>query len=322
MQASLSVFMKGLIDYAGLFPPSALEMKPAIENFLSYRTTPDADKLSAFVIPSGRLSELNGFSDSFADDPGRPVPFSALAGGGNTVHECITNIEGALQQIHYFYEAQRGSVSVTSMEIKLPDADFTDVELAGLLTDIRSRVNAQIPNSVDLFYEPVRNENWQDRVSVLTTALSGHLSSDDGKSGFKLRCGGVEAHMFPTVHQVAVALFSCRKTGVPFKATAGLHHPVRHHNAQIGCMMHGFFNVFGAAVLGSVYGWTVTEYESMLNEEEPSTFVFSEDGFSWNGFEASMDQLGSVRSSLATSYGSCSFNEPLEDLEELGLRKA
>lgn len=322
MQASLSAFMKGLIDYAGLFPPSALEMKTAIQNFLSYRKTSDSDKLSAFVIPAGRLSELHGFSDSFAHDSDRPVPFSVLAGGGNTATECITNIEGALQQIHYFYEAHRASVKVASMEIKLPDVDFTTAELTGLLADIRSRVNAQIPNSVDLFYELVRNEHWQERVASLTIALSKHLSSDDGKSGFKLRCGGVEAHMFPTVHQVAVALFNCREAGVPFKATAGLHHPVRHHNAEIGCMMHGFFNVFGAAVLGSVHGWSVAEYESMLNEEEASAFIFSEEGFSWNGFEASNEQLDSVRNFLATSYGSCSFNEPLEDLAELGLRQA
>ncbi len=43
----------------------------------------------------------------------------------------------------------------------------------------------------------------------------------------KLRTGGVVEEAFPAVEQIAGFIARCAELGVPFKATAGLHHPLR-----------------------------------------------------------------------------------------------
>jgi len=85
-------------------------------------------------------------------------------------------------------------------------------------------------------------------------------------------------------------------------------------------MMHGFFNVFGSAILGSTHSWSEEEFAAMLREENPDFFAFDDYSMSWNGIEADITEIKAVRNTLATSYGSCSFLEPLEDLEQLGHR--
>ena len=47
-----------LIDYAGLFPPAALPMQQAVENYARYRASPEAWMLGRFVLPANRLPEF------------------------------------------------------------------------------------------------------------------------------------------------------------------------------------------------------------------------------------------------------------------------
>lgn len=320
MKASLNAFMHGLIDYAGLFPPSGLDMKPAFENFLSYRNSADAAMLSAFVIPAARLSGLDGFTSEIKSYKHKPVHFSILAGGGETASDCLSAVEKAMEQIHRFYELHSSGVQAAVMEIRLPNPLPEKNELSELLTKIRSLTNSHIPNAVDIFFEPVRDENWNQYTETLTGLLAELKDDNSGKTGFKLRCGGVEAHMFPTIEQAARALHLCVSRDVAFKATAGLHHPVRHFNDGVNCRMHGFLNVFGSAILGKTHQWPEETYRKMLGDEQASNFIFTDAGFSWGDAETGIDHITKIRTELATSYGSCSFMEPLEDLEALGLR--
>ena len=68
-----------LIDYAGLFPPAQLDMEPAVAEFARQRGSGDAWILSRFVVPLGRLEELeNAARDHFN---AKPWPLSVLAAG-------------------------------------------------------------------------------------------------------------------------------------------------------------------------------------------------------------------------------------------------
>jgi hypothetical protein len=129
----------------------------------------------------------------------------------------------------------------------------------------------------------------------------------------KIRAGGVTADAFPAPEAIAHFIRACRDAGLSFKATAGLHHPVRcvkpltyAADAPRGTM-HGFVNVFLAAAKPE-------RAEDILGEEDPRAFVFSDRGVTWRG--EPIDISGVRR--FATSFGSCSFEEPIADLKELG----
>jgi hypothetical protein len=133
----------------------------------------------------------------------------------------------------------------------------------------------------------------------------------------KIRTGGVTADAFPPIGDVAQFLCACKEAGVAFKATAGLHHPLRcvkpltyAPDAPTGTM-HGFVNVFMAAAL-------LEHADEILREEDADAFAFDDDGAAWRGHRVSTDALRTMRREFATSFGSCSFEEPIGDLRVLG----
>jgi hypothetical protein len=138
--------------------------------------------------------------------------------------------------------------------------------------------------------------------------------------GLKFRCGGVTPEAFPDPAALAHALVACREEGAPFKATAGLHHPVRHFSAEVGAPMYGFLNVFGAAALAFVHGFDRAAVARVLRDEDAAHFRFEGGGFCWaEDWFVPTEAVAEVRDRFATSYGSCSFDEPREDLRALGL---
>lgn len=133
----------------------------------------------------------------------------------------------------------------------------------------------------------------------------------------KIRTGGVTPDAFPAAESVAAFIRGCHERGIPFKATAGLHHPIRcvrpltyEANAPKGTM-HGFLNVFIAAA--------IPEFATqILEEENPRAFGFDDGGLWWHDLRVTCEELARVREDFAISFGSCSFEEPIRDLQELG----
>ena len=118
----------------------------------------------------------------------------------------------------------------------------------------------------------------------------------------KVRCGGASV---PSVAELAAFVRRCRELGVPFKATAGLHHPV----AAPG--RHGFLNLLAAATFG--------DEDRALADEDPTAFALADGRFAWRGHEAGAEEIERVRRDVFVAFGSCSVSEPVEDLEALGL---
>jgi hypothetical protein len=133
----------------------------------------------------------------------------------------------------------------------------------------------------------------------------------------KIRTGGITTDAFPNASFIARFIVRCAEKSVPFKATAGLHHPIRcvkpltyEPDAQTGTM-HGFVNLFMAAAL-------LNHAETILGETDVRAFEFGDDAASWRGHSVTTETLARVRSEFAISFGSCSFEEPIADLKELG----
>lgn len=140
----------------------------------------------------------------------------------------------------------------------------------------------------------------------------------------KIRTGGLTPEAFPEAGRVARFLSLCHRTGVAFKATAGLHHPVRgvrpftYEPASASGTMHGFLNLFLAAIL-IFTGANEQDATLLLDERSPDAFRFDEESVHWRAYRLTREQIQKARESFAISFGSCSFEEPVRELEAFGL---
>lgn len=117
----------------------------------------------------------------------------------------------------------------------------------------------------------------------------------------KVRCGGASV---PTTQALAGFVRRCRDLALPFKATAGLHHPVRRGGH------HGFLNLLAAAVFGNE--------EEALADEDAAAFSLTPVAFAWRNRTAGPDEVAKIRRDLFVAFGSCSAQEPIDDLRALG----
>jgi hypothetical protein len=138
------------------------------------------------------------------------------------------------------------------------------------------------------------------------------------RAGFKLRCGGVKPEAFPTAEDIAFVIRNATINRVPLKATAGLHHPFPRFDAGIPAKMHGFINVFSAGILAYTRHLEPGVLVDVLKDEEPRRFVFDEDGLHYGAFHVTTAEIAEARQEAVTSFGSCSFDEPRNDLRKLG----
>ena len=147
-----------------------------------------------------------------------------------------------------------------------------------------------------------------------------------GRSGLraKVRTGGVTADAFPRARDLVRFLRACAVAGVPCKATAGLHHPLRaeyrltYRPDSASATMYGFLNVFlTAAWLRE--GLAEADAVRLLEERDSGAIRVTEGGFEWRGRGLGHEAIARARDAGIVSFGSCSFTEPIGDLQSLGL---
>ena len=307
MMNSLKIFLSKIIDYAGLYPPASLPLEEAFANFVLYQQAEEAWMLSRFIIPAKRLEELPGFYGSLS--------FSILGRGGKDASEFLENLKLDIENIRAFREMHGADAFADMFEVALPASALEDIVSAHDL--VNSAANVLNRNGLTVFFEAPFGEGWQIRADKLMRFLR---KFKDRHIGLKLRTGGVTADTFPPTAQVAWAIASARDAGVPMKCTAGLHHPVRHFNEGMLVNMHGFLNVFGAGVLAATKHLSVEQIQMILEEEDPASLVFDETGFAWKDLRVVTSEVLHARQQVV-SFGSCSFDEPREDLRALGFMK-
>jgi hypothetical protein len=285
----------GLIDYAGLFPPARLPLAEAESEYLAARGGPQEWMLGRFIVPAATLTALPETLDaalSVIVEPNAEA-FERVARQRES-GVCIEAIEIPLNQ------------SVAPFREQLSSAERLDA-LGALEADLAVNGLRNVP----AFVEIPRAHPWWNALSETMETL-GHL-----KLGAKLRCGGLSAAAFPSVDELAAFIAAAVAAGVPFKATAGLHHPVRHIDESTGLTMHGFLNVLAAGALAlHVDSATLRE---IAGEEEMSAFAFESDSFAWRDRRIGVPELETTRRDAFVAYGSCSFAEPVADLTAMGL---
>jgi hypothetical protein len=300
MPASLRAFLARSVDYAGMFPPCSVELEPALKNQAEYVRSPESWMLSAFVLPVAKFSDAKALVSQF--DKHHQLRVSALGAKTENAADFLTEVSNAAETIRSFQNQHVDLVSVVQLEMLAPvDVDLAKLkEAATLLADLKLQTFWETPA-----------ESAEQTIGLLARAKQPAF-------GYKLRTGGVTADAFPSSVQITRALLASTKHHVPIKFTAGLHHPVRKFHDEVKTEMHGFLNVLGAGVLSAEHHWDEAQTIEMLEDQHSSSFEFHDTVFAWRDWEATIDRI-KARRKFVTSFGSCSFDEPREDLRALNI---
>lgn len=325
MHASVRSLLTRIIDYAGTFPPANLPLDQALRDFSQYREDPAAWILGRFVCPASQLRDIVPLVQE-ATLPDRSLSFAILGRGGKDVPEFFRNVETDLADVQAFAGACPGLVQLETYEVRLPAPLFDPIKANQIGAAISTMAFLIEKSGQALFpFVEVPSPHKENLQAALTALHEDQHSAEAAqrrlvpRCGLKLRTGGLEPAAFPPPQLVAAVLAGCRQTYTPFKATAGLHHPLRRHDPAIGTRMHGFLNLFLAACLTHAFDLPVDVLEKILQEEDPASFQFEDDAISWNSHRVTHAQIEKARAELATSFGCCSFTEPRDDLTTLGL---
>jgi hypothetical protein len=290
---ALHALVAGLVDYAGLFPPAALGMREAAEHYAADRRSPEAWMLGRFVVPGTRLDELATEMGRLLEAGDPPWRLCALVGD---------DANADAERIAAFNARHAGRVQVDVAEVRA-----ASVEQVTFVT----RALANIPA---VYVELPHHDDPRPLLEAVAQA----------GARAKIRTGGVRPDAFPAAAEVARFLVRCAALGVAFKATAGLHHPLRGEHRLTyeadapSATMFGFLNLFAAGAFAR-FGATEQQLVQVLEERDATAFAFDADGLAWRGRRLTLGQLEAARGSFAVAFGSCSFREPVDDLRELAL---
>ncbi len=297
--ASLRALLAGSIDYAGLFPPATLELEPALKNHAGYMRLPESWMLGAFVLPVKKFPEIAAQLWAFGSSP---LCISALGQKTENAPQFIEALTIASQAIRKLEAKHDSSIKIAQIEMELP------ANAGASLADTNKALSGlEIP----IFWEATADDAERTIEFIAERRRTGA-----GRFGFKLRTGGVVASAFPSSVQIARTLVAATRSQVPIKFTAGLHHPVRKFHSSVQTKMHGFLNVLGAGVLAAEHKWTQQQTAAMLEDEDGTSFVFDDGAFSWREWTITTERI-KVHRNFITSFGSCSFDEPRDDLRAL-----
>jgi len=270
-----------LVDDAAVFPPGNAPMPAAVRGYLDAIAGEHAGLVGVFLCPASRLPEM--IVEVVKAKPAEPVPISLVVDNG------LGGVPKAVSTV----ESRRNMLRLRMVEMRAPsDVDATWLE----------RVSEFVPEDVIRVVEPIR-PTQVDR----TAWLDGVRRVARYGCWPKLRCGGLRAGAFPTVTDVVDFLAAVCAENVPFKATAGLHHAVRYQDEQTGFVHHGFLNLM-AGVARTLAG---RDAAPAVESTDPGSLVAE-----LNDMPDSTARA--VRQTFA-SYGSCSLDEPIDDLSKLGL---
>jgi hypothetical protein len=287
MLASLKMLLRSVVDYAGLFPPARLNLPEAMATYDRVHTTAYSWMLGRFVLPIAQLPEFTSCCAQFSLN-----------------HWSLSLIlsdraETELEQLSAF---QHDSIAIKSLEFPVLSLQTID------------RLLPHLPTGVEAFFELPWNN------------LEPYLAALQGTGAFaKIRTGGMTPTAFPTATQLGQFIQACAIAQIPFKATAGLHHPlpgnyrVTYEPDSATATMQGFLNLAIVAALMYHQKITLEAGTLLLKTSSLAQFQATEQGLSWHNYALTGSEMETARQQGFRSFGSCSFHEPVDELKTLKL---
>lgn len=303
-----------IIDYAGIFPPAALPLEEAFGRFLVHRGDDSGWLLARFVCPASRLNELATLME--APELGQtPIRIAVLGADGDDPPAFSDALERDAEAMKTFARRLGDQALIDVFELRL--LSHGDVsEAVDLCFHTLEDVSERPPRP---FFEiPMVGDRPDPIPAAMAVAAAAHEIDPARRCGLKIRCGGLDASAVPTVEAVASAITATVSTGLAMKATQGLHHPLRGEDADLGTTTHGFFNLLTAVALTYEHFLDEETVAAIVAEEDPETFRVDDSGLHWRDLTADFSSIVEGRMAAFTSFGSCSFAEPKDDLVDLG----
>ncbi|MEE1758753.1 MULTISPECIES: hypothetical protein [unclassified Streptomyces] len=269
--------LAGLFDDAAVFPPGNLPLEEAVQAHVAHKQSAHARLVGAFVLAAQDLDRLAGLTAGLpagSFDLSVTVPLSGVS-------DALT----AARRIP--------AVRLVGVEVAVPDGVAAGTVVPALTEaiddDTDLTVHVEVPRDA--------------RREALLAALAGtpYLA--------KFRTGGIRADLHPDERELAASVLAATRSGVAFKATAGLHHALRNTDPKTGFEQHGFLNLL------------VTTDAALRGAEEAELVRLLADRDS-DRVAARVRSLSPRVRDLFRSFGTCSLAEPAVEAAQLGLLPA
>lgn len=267
----------GLFDDAAVFPPGSLPIEEAVPAHVAHTRGAHAGLVGAFVLAAkdiDRLAELTA-----------GLPEGSFDLSVTVVLPGVSDALAAARRVP--------AVRLVGLEVAVPEAVAADSVVPALAKAVEGDTGPTV------YVEVPRDA----RRETLLAELAGTPYSA------KFRTGGVRADLYPDERELAAAVVAAARAGVPFKATAGLHHALRNTDPETGFEQHGFLNLLvaaGAALEGA-------------EEAELVRLPADRDG---DRVAERVRALTPGVRDLFRSFGTCSVVEPAAESAGLGLLPA
>ena len=297
--------LEGLIDYAGLFPPAKREMESALAEYEESRNGPYAWMLGRFIVPASRIDEMLDLTHAEQE----AISLSVIVDAGSDPRTWFSQADAIFDRISY-YNLNEGRLIVDAIEVPLPPLASQRDTYEATIGQCAMLAEKYELRELPIYVEVPRDERFGELLTNTMEALWRYNLYG------KVRCGGLVPEAYPPVDELAAYIYADREYGGGFKATAGLHHPVRHFNADAGVEMHGFLNILFACALAGVHDRATLA--AILADTDASHFRFEDDRARYGDDDLTVDDIEAAREHFV-AYGSCSFNEPIEDLIALSI---
>lgn len=300
--------LTGLFDDAAMFPPASRDLADALASHRGHVSGERSWLVRRLLVRASDAGQVTGHMES--DDDLEMGAVLDRAGGGTFADGVAADIVG-LSAL-----ARDPRVRLTDLEVRL-DAKDPEEEVAAILAALQG---ARLPQPIQVAVEvPVNGRPAGDVLRGLQAVADARRTGGQVAAGLvaKVRCGGTALADVPIDLELAGFLRACAKLRLPFKATAGLHHPTRTTNPDHGAVEHGFLNLLAASV-AAYQGARLDAIEEHLGRGAeqfklgPGALVVGEEVV-----EAA--DLGRVRRDFFQGIGCCDVLDPVTDLARMGV---
>ncbi|MEM7783102.1 MAG: hypothetical protein AAF623_07095 [Planctomycetota bacterium] len=299
---ALQELLTNTVDYAGLFPPASLSLDQVVANYSQYQASDEKSMLARLILPANKLQAFEKEVQSSPDVTGLPWKISGLVppiqfNNGTASAEALEN---ALATIQKFNSDHSDIGQVDVVEVKVTNE-----------SELNATVES-IPESIIPFIEiPLAKLELLDQISAARSTQ---------KVFAKIRTGGIAPELIPSVQSVASFIIRCASLELGFKATAGLHHPIRseyrltyEEDSKIATM-HGYLNLFVAASIAFHHKTPIDTITAILETSDANQFKITPQAISWRDLTVTGEQIRKFRERGLASFGSCSFLEPVSEI--------